>query len=206
MKIVFLDAKTIGEDIDLSDYDKLGRVVKYDFSTLDEIPERVKDAQVLVINKAPMNEKTLGQAEKLKLICVTATGTNNLDKAYLEQRGIAWRNVADYSTNSVAQHTFAMLFYLMEHLRYYDDYVKQDRYTNDRCFTHFEKHFSELTGKTWGIIGLGNIGRQVAKAARAFGARIIYYSASGQKGQDGYEQVDLDTLLKESDFGTCTLK
>ena len=80
MKIVFLDAKTIGEDIDLSDYDKLGQVVKYDFSTPDEIPERVKDAQVLVINKAPMNEKTLGQAEKLKLICVTATGTNNLDK------------------------------------------------------------------------------------------------------------------------------
>ena len=147
MKIVFLDAKTIGEDIDLSDYDKLGQVVKYDFSTPDEIPERVKDAQVLVINKAPMNEKTLRQAEKLKLICVTATGTNNLDKAYLEQRGIAWRNVADYSTHSVAQHTFAMLFYLMEHLRYYDDYVKQDRYTNDRCFTHFEKHFSELTGK-----------------------------------------------------------
>lgn len=143
----------------------LGQVVKYDFSTPDEIPERVKDAQVLVINKAPMNEKTLRQAEKLKLICVTATGTNNLDKAYLEQRGIAWRNVADYSTHSVAQHTFAMLFYLMEHLRYYDDYVKQDRYTNDRCFTHFEKHFSELTGKTWGIIGLGNIGRQVAKAA-----------------------------------------
>lgn len=200
MKIVFLDAKTIGEDIDLSDYDKLGQVVKYDFSTPDEIPERVKDAQVLVINKAPMNEQTLGQAEKLKLICVTATGTNNLDKAYLEQRGIAWRNVADYSTHSVAQHTFAMLFYLMEHLRYYDDYVKQDRYTNDRCFTHFEKHFSELTGKTWGIIGLGNIGRQVAKAARAFGARIIYYSASGQKGQEGYEQVDLDTLLKESDI------
>ena len=111
MKIVFLDAKTIGEDIDLSDYDKLGQVVKYDFSTPDEIPERVKDAQVLVINKAPMNEKTLGQAEKLKLICVTATGTNNLDKAYLEQRGIAWRNVAEllYSFRGTAYFCYVVL-------------------------------------------------------------------------------------------------
>ncbi len=200
MKIVFLDVKTIGDDIDLTSYEKLGEVIKYTFSTPDQIPDRVTDADVLVINKAPMNEKTLESARQLKLICVTATGTNNLDKDYLARRGIAWRNVADYSTNSVAQHTFAMLFYLLEKLRYYDDYVKEDRYTNDSMFTHFEKRFYELQGKTWGIIGLGNIGRRVAQIAETFGARVIYYSASHSKPQPGYCQVDLDTLLSQSDI------
>ena len=110
MKIVFLDAKTIGDDIDLSAYDALGEVVKYGFSTSEEVPERVKDADVLVINKIEINEQTIGTAKNLKLVCVTATGTNNLDKEYLEKRGIAWRNVAGYSTESVTQHTFALLF------------------------------------------------------------------------------------------------
>lgn len=200
MKIVFLDVKTIGEDIDLSGYDELGEVVKYGFSSLGEIPERVKDADVIIVNKVPVNEQTIGTAEKLKLVCVTATGTNNLDKEYLERRGIAWRNAAGYSTETVAQHTFAMLFYLLEKLRYYDDYVKEERYVNDTIFTHFGEHFTEVCGKTWGIIGLGMIGRRVADIARAFGAKIIYYSASGRPAQDGYEQVDLDTLLEKSDI------
>ena len=126
MKIVFLDAKTIGEGIDLSAYDALGEVVKYGFSTSEEVPERVKDADVLVINKIEINEQTIGTAKNLKLVCVTATGTNNLDKEYLEKRGIAWRNVAGYSTESVTQHTFALLFYLLEKMRYYDEYVKTE--------------------------------------------------------------------------------
>ena len=113
MKIVFLDAKSIGEDIDLSAYDALGEVIKYDFSTAEEAAVRSVDADVLVLNKVEVNEKTIGNASHLKLVCVTATGTNNLDKAYLEKRGITWRNVAGYSTESVAQHTFAMLFYLL---------------------------------------------------------------------------------------------
>ena len=133
-------------------------------------------------------------------MCVTATGTNNLDKDYLDKRGIAWRNVAGYSTESVAQHTFAMFFYLLEHLRYYDEYVKSDRYTNDTIFTHFEKVFYELKGKTWGIIGLGNIGRRVASIASAFGADVIYASPSGSAPQNGYHQVDLDTLYRTSDI------
>lgn len=200
MKIVFLDAKTIGDDIDLSGFDKLGTVIKYPFSISSEIPERVQDADVIIVNKIQVNESTIGRASKLKLVCVTATGTNNLDKDYLKCRSIAWRNVAGYSTESVAQHTFAMLFYLLEHLRYYDDYVKNDHYTNDTIFTHFEKTFCELKGKTWGIIGLGNIGRRVADIASAFGAHIIYTSPSGSAPQDGYCQVDLDTLLKSSDI------
>lgn len=200
MKIVFLDVKTIGEDIDLSGFDKLGEVVKYDFSTSEEVPGRIQDADVIILNKVQVNEQTIGKAEKLKLVCVTATGTNNLDKDYLEKRGIAWRNVAGYSTETVAQHTFAMLFYLLEKMRYYDDYVKEDRYINDTIFTHFAEHFTEICGKTWGIIGLGTIGRRVADIAKAFGAQIIYYSASGRPAQEGYEQVDLDTLLAKSDI------
>lgn len=200
MKIVFLDAKTIGDDIDLSKFDELGEVVKYDFSNAVQIPARVSDADVLVLNKVEVNEQTIGTAKKLKLVCVTATGTNNLDKEYLEKHHIAWRNVAGYSTESVAQHTFALLFYLLENLRYYDDYVKNGRYINDTMFTHFAERFFEIKGKTWGIIGLGNIGRRVADIAEMFGADIIYYSPSGNKPQDGYKQVDFDTLLASSDI------
>lgn len=200
MKLVFLDTKTIGEDIDLSAYDALGEVVKYGFSTLEEIPERVKDADVLIVNKIAINEQTIGTAKNLKLVCVTATGTNNLDKEYLKKRGIAWRNVAGYSTESVTQHTFALLFYLLEKIRYYDDYVKNEKYINDTVFTHFAEHFNEVNGKTWGIIGLGTIGRRVADIAKAFGARVIYYSALGSPAQEGYEQVDFETLLATSDI------
>lgn len=200
MKLVFLDTKTIGEDIDLSAYDALGEVVKYGFSTLEEIPERVKDADVLIVNKIAINEQTIGTAKNLKLVCVTATGTNNLDKEYLKKRGIAWRNVAGYSTESVTQHTFALLFYLLEKIRYYDDYVKDEKYINDTVFTHFAEHFNEVNRKTWGIIGLGTIGRRVADIAKAFGARVIYYSASGSPAQEGYEQVDFETLLATSDI------
>lgn len=200
MKLVFLDVKTIGEDIDLSMFDDIGEVIRYSYSTEEEIPERVKDADVIIVNKVLINEKTIYSADRLKLVCVTATGTNILDKDYLERRGIAWRNVAGYSTESVAQHTFSMLFYLLENMRYYDEYVKNGDYVNDTSFKHFERSFHELNSMTWGIIGLGNIGRRVAGIARAFGAEIIYYSASGADPQDGYTQVDLDTLLSKSDI------
>lgn len=200
MKIVFLDAKTIGEDIDLSGFDELGEIVKYGFSTAEEARERSKDADVLVLNKVQVNEQTIGAAKHLKLVCVTATGTNNLDKEYLAQQGIEWRNVAGYSTESVAQHTFAMLFYLLEKLPYYDNYVKSEKYVNDVSFTHFAKAFHELSGKTYGIIGLGNIGRRVADIAKAFGCHVIYYSTSGRNSQPGYERVSFDELLERSDI------
>ncbi len=200
MKIVFLDAKTIGDDIDLSAFDALGEVVKYDFSTTEEAAERVTDADVIVLNKVEMNEQSIGMAKNLKLVCVTATGTNNLDKEYLAKRGIEWRNVAGYSTDIVAQHTFAMLFYLYEKLRYYDDYVKTEKYVGDKLFSHFSNVFHEIAGKTWGIIGLGNIGRRVADIAGMFGCRVIYYSTSGCNNQPGYERVELGQLLAESDI------
>ena len=200
MKIVFLDRKTIGEDIDLSEFDEFGEVVIYDYSTPEEIPERIEDADIIVLNKMPINEKTVGKAKNLKLVCVTATGTNNLDKDYLANRGIEWRNVAGYSTEAVAQHTFSLLFYLYEHMAYYDNYVKSEMYVNDRMFTHFEKHFNEISGKTWGIIGLGNIGKRVAEIASCFGAKVVYYSTSGRNNDSVYERVDFDTLLASSDI------
>lgn len=200
MKIVFLDAKTIGEDIDLSAYEILGEVIKYDFTTTEEASSRTADADILIVNKVQINAFTIGAASHLKLVCVTATGTNNLDKTYLDSRQIAWRNVAGYSTESVAQHTFSMLFYLLEKLRYYDDYVKDERYVNDKVFTHFAETFFELNGKTWGIIGLGNIGKRVADIAKCFGANIIYYSTSGKNLQPEYNPVSLEKLLSCSDI------
>ena len=200
MKIVFLDVKTIGEDIDLSGFDALGEVVKYPFSTTEEALERTKDADVIILNKVEINEASIGKAEHLKLVCVTATGTNNLDKEYLAQRGIAWRNVAGYSTESVAQHTFALLFYLFEKLSYYDNYVKSEQYVGDVTFTHFANVFHELSGKTWGIVGLGNIGRRVADLAKQFGCHVIYYSTSGKNHNDNYERVSFEQLLTMSDI------
>lgn len=200
MKIVFLDVKTIGEDIDLSDFDRLGEVVKYPFSTPEEALERTKDADVIVLNKVEINEKSIGNAEHLKLVCVTATGTNNLDKEYLAKRGIEWRNVAGYSTESVAQHTFALLFYLLEKLRYYDDYVKTEKYIGDVTFTHFANVFHEISGMTWGIVGLGNIGRRVAELAKCFGCHVVYYSTSGKNTNSDYERVGFEELLAMSDI------
>lgn len=200
MKIVFLDRKTIGEDIALTKFHAFGDLVEYDFSTSQEIPARIEDADIIITNKCNMNEETLAGAKNLKLICVTATGTNNLDKEYLEKRKIAWRNVAGYSTETVAQHTFALLFYLYENLAYYDAYVKEEKYVNDKMFTHFSKTFHQLAGKTWGIIGLGAIGKRVAEIATVFGCKAQYFSTSGRNHDSQYQEVDLQTLLKTSDI------
>ena len=200
MKIVFLDAKTIGDDMDLSGFARFGQVERYDFSSETEARERLTDADIAILNKVPINEQTIGAARKLKLVCVTATGTDNLDKDYLQQRGIVWKNVAGYSTETVAQHTFAMLFYLAEKLRYYDEYVKSEAYVGDEMFTHFENLFHEIAGKTWGIIGMGTIGRRVAELARLFGCRVIYYSTLGKNNQQDYPRVELHELLAESDI------
>ena len=200
MKIVFLDAKTIGDDIDLSGFERLGEVVKYEFSTTEQARERTRDADVIVLNKVLVNEQSIGEASHLKLVCVTATGTNNLDKDYLAERGIEWRNVAGYSTETVAQHTFALLFYLWEKMAYYDGYVKSGNYVDDVMFTHFSNVFHDLSGRTWGVVGLGAIGRRVADIAGMFGCRVIYYSTSGAHDAPGYTRVDFDTLLAESDI------
>ena len=199
MKIVFLETKTLGEDVSLEAFEALGEVVRYELSDPAKNAERAKDADVLVVNKIPMNAESLALAENLKLICLTATGTNNVDFSYTNQRGIAVTNVKGYSTQSVVQHTFALFFYLYEKLPYYDKFVKSGDYSRNDIFCHFDAKFNELHGKTWGIIGLGEIGRGVAAIAKLFGCRVIYYSTSGKNDNADYERVDFDTLLRESD-------
>ena len=200
MKIVALERINVGYDVDVSRFHELGEFIEYDFSTADQIKERGQGAEILVINKLPMNENTLRDLTELKLICVTATGTDNVDVDYCKSRGISVCNVKGYSTASVVQHTFAVLFYVFEKLNYYDAYVKSGDYTKNAIYTHFDEHFCELQDKTWGIIGLGEIGRGVAKAAEAFGCKVIYYSTSGKNSTTDYKQVDFDTLLAASDI------
>ncbi len=199
-KIVMLERDNVGADIDLSYFENLGELTIYGTTDYNQVVERIGDAEVLVINKIPMNEATLKDAKNVKLICVTATGTDNVDMDYCESRGISVKNVRSYSTESVVQHTFAMLFYLYEKLRFYDDYVKNGEYVKCPRFTYFGEEFHELSGKTWGIVGLGEIGARVADIARAFGCKVIYYSTSGRNNNDCYERVDFDTLLTQSDI------
>lgn len=200
MNIVFLEADNLGTDMKFERFFELGEVVVYGQTPEELIPERIAEADAIVLNKLPMNEKTLGGAQYLKYIGITATGTNNIDFDYVNKRGIRVTNVAGYSTDVVAQHTFAMTLYLLEHLRYYDDYVKSGEYTKSDSFCHMDRRFTELSGKTWGIIGLGAIGRRVAGIAETFGCEVIYYSASGKNNNAKYRQVDFDTLLSESDI------
>ncbi len=199
MKIIFMETDTLGEDVDLAPFHKLGEVEKYPCSVAELNAERIKDADVVIVNKIPMKASTLDAAKNLKLICITGTGTNIVDFNYTNGRGIKVANVKGYSTKSVVQHTFALFFYLYEKLSYYDQFVKSGEYIRSDIFSHFIVKFHELAGKTWGIIGLGEIGRGVAEVARLFGCKVIYYSTSGKNSNPDFDQVNLDTLLAESD-------
>jgi glycerate dehydrogenase len=199
MKIVFLDALTVGKDMDLRDFSKIGDFNCYQASSVSESVERMKDADIVITNKVQLKEENLSKAKELKLICLTATGTNNVDLDYCKKKGIAVCNVAGYSTASVTQHTFSLLFYILEKLNFYDSYVKEGRYSKCDIFTFLEPPFSELSGKIFGIIGLGDIGRSVARVATAFGCKVCYYSTSGANQNPDYERVELEALLGKSD-------
>ncbi len=208
MKIVILERNSVGTDIDVERFSDFGELVSYPVTvTEEEVAERIADADIVIANKSPMNEASMKDAKNVKLICNFATGYDNIDLNYCNKRGILAANVRDYSTAAVAQHTFAMALYLSEHLNYYDFYVKSGVYSNQPRFSNFDKTFTELEGKTWGIIGMGNIGRKVAKIAESFGCKVIFYSASGNSTCTDYERVDFDTLLAKSDFisGHCPL-
>jgi glycerate dehydrogenase len=200
MKIAFLDAKTIGDDIDLNIFKEFGEFIAYPTTKREETLERIKDADIVITNKVVLDRDILEKVDNLKLICVAATGYNNIDVEAAKEKGIAITNVAGYSTESVVQHTFAMLFYLLEHLKYYDEYVKSGEYAKSEIFTHLGKPFWEIYGKTWGIIGLGTIGRRVAEVAESFGAKVIYTSTSGVERKEKYPRYELDELLKTSDI------
>jgi lactate dehydrogenase-like 2-hydroxyacid dehydrogenase len=198
-KIVILDGKTLGE----LDFDKLrefGELAYYDTTKPEEVVERIKDANIVLTNKVVLNENNLKEAKNLELICETATGFNNIDIVYAKNNNIAVTNVAGYSTNTVAQHTFATVLSLYDKLSYYDNYVKSGDYAKSGLFTNVSKPFYELEGKTWGIIGFGAIGKRVAKIAEVFGVNVIYYSTSGKNSNSEYKRVDFKALLDQSDI------
>jgi glycerate dehydrogenase len=199
MNIVILDTLTYG-DTSLERFDALGTVSTYVTTSAEETAERVYDANVIVTNKVLINDAVMAAAPNLKLICVAATGMNNIDHDAAARRGITVKNVAGYSTDAVVQHTFSMLFYLMGHSRYYDEYVKSGSWQKEAVFAHIGPSFSELRGKMWGIIGLGEIGQNVAKIASAFGANVCYYSTSGKNENSDFEKTTLSRLIENSDI------
>lgn len=199
-KICILDAGTLGNDIDLSVFQEFGEVLVYDITAPENVVERIKDCEIIITNKVILDRSNLQHAPQVKLICVAATGTNNIDLEYARNKSITVTNVAGYSTHSVVQHTFAMLFYLLESPAYYDSYVKSGQYAESKIFTHLGRPFWELYGKTWGIIGLGTIGQAVAGVAREYGCQVVYYSTSGDNHNSDYTKVDLTELLQMSDI------
>lgn len=199
MKIVVLDRTSVGEDVSVEEMKQYGEVVFYNSTPDDLVAERIADADIVVANKNPINEAALKGAEHVKLVCQFATGYDNVDIGYCKSRGIRVVNVRNYSTAAVAQHTVALALSVLENVPYYDEYVKSGAYSAQERFAHFGKTYYELDGKVWGIIGMGNIGRSVARIAEALGCRVIFYSASGRSTCTDYERVDFDTLLARSD-------
>lgn len=200
MKLAILERNSAGTDIDMSGFEKFGEVVCYPNTVAENTAERVRDADIVVANKAPMNESTLKDAPNVKLICLFATGFDNVDLSYCKSRGIKVANVVNYCTSAVAQHTLLLAMALSEKLAFYDNYVKSGEYGAQDRFSNFDRPFSELAGKTWGIVGMGSIGSTVARMAQAMGCKVIFYSASGKSTCTEYERVELDALLERSDI------
>lgn len=199
MKIVFLDKLTLGNDISLEEFNKFGEVVTYEHSNEENTAKRISDADIVVTNKVVINKETMKKVN-LKLICVAATGTNNIDLEYAKEINLPVMNVAGYSTSSVAQLTFALALELIQKTSYYSSYVKDGQWEKSPIFTNLDKPFNELDGKRWGIIGLGNIGLKVASIAESFGCNVHYYSTSGANNNAQYTQDSLEDLIKKSDI------
>lgn len=200
MKLVVLERNSVGTDVDVSCFEKFGEVEYYPNTVAENTAERIKDADIIISNKAPMNESTLKDAPNVKLICLFATGFDCVDLAYCKSRGIKVANVVNYSTAAVVQHTILLALALEEKIFHYDDYVKSGAYAAQDRFSNFDQVFGELDGKTWGIVGMGNIGRGVARVAQALGCNVIFYSASGKSSCTEYKRVELDELLAQSDI------
>ena len=200
MKIVILERNSAGLDIPMEPFYRLGEVTEYANTVTDQAAERIRDAEIIVANKVRLNEETLKDAPNVKLICLFATGYDNVDLEYCSRRGIKVANVRNYCTPAVAQHTFTMALWLLEKMSFYDNYVKSGTYSAQDRFSNFDEPFYELEGKTWGIIGMGGIGHKVASIAGAFGCHVIFYSASGKSTCTEYERVEFDELLHRSDI------
>ena len=198
MKIVFLDAATMGTS-SLEPIERQGELTAWPNSTPDEAVRRVRDCDVLVINKIKVNDQLLDAAPRLRLVCEAGTGINNIDVVACSKRGIIVRNVAGYSTDSVVQETFMHVLNLLGNGAYFDNVVKSGAYSRSGLFTDYSRPFIEMAGKTLGVIGLGAIGTKVAKIGTAFGMRVIYYSTSGTNHNAEYPSVPLERLMHESD-------
>jgi glycerate dehydrogenase len=199
MNIVFLDRSTLGEDICIDMFSQLGNVTSYDITQADETLNRVKEADIVVTNKVVISKEIM-DASKIKLICVAATGMNNIDLEHAKAKNIPVKNVAGYSTNSVAQVTLSMVLHFLTHLNFYNDFTKAGKWQISPIFTNLDQPFHELQDKKWGIIGLGTIGKKVAQIASAFDCNVVYYSTSGVKREEPYESVELDELLQTCDI------
>ncbi|MBE0496478.1 MAG: D-2-hydroxyacid dehydrogenase [Campylobacterales bacterium] len=200
MKIVFLDAQTMGKDIDLGLFETFGEFRTYETTSPEECVAHIADANIILTNKVLIDAATMDACPHLQLICITATGTNNVDLAHADKKGIAVKNVAGYSTASVAQTTIMLALSLIGRCGYYDDFVKKGGWVEAPTFTHIERPFWELKGKRWGIIGLGTIGKEVAKIATAFGSEVVYFSTSGANNDALYQRLSLEEMLQ-----TCSV-
>ncbi len=199
MNILILDAATLGDDLDLSPFSSLGSVTVYQTTSAEEMLTRTVDADVLVLNKVKCNRDTLKNANRLKLICVAATGYDNIDIKYCKEKGIAVCNVVGYSTDSVAAVTVSTVLALATHLYEYDEYTKSGAYSKGAFANKVSPVYHELNGKTWGIYGYGNIGRRVGAVASALGCRVLVCKRTPD---ESVACVSLDTLLEESDILT----
>lgn len=200
MKIVFLDADTMGAMDLKSAFAILGEYIQYGNSTTIEAIERSIDATVVITNKVKLEKDFFDKVKSVKLICIAATGMNNVDLEAAREYGVEVRNVKGYSTSSVAQHTFSMIFSLLNHTTGYDAYVKSPNgYAESPIFTNFQHEVWELKGKTLGVVGMGEIGKRVGGIAQIFGADVVYYSTSGLNDQAGFRRVFLEDLLTISD-------
>jgi glycerate dehydrogenase len=199
MKIVFLDAATMG-DASMAEISALGEFVCYPSSTAEEARARAADADVVLLNKVIVDKTFLDACPKLKLVCEAGTGINNIDVKLCDERGVIVRNVAGYSTESVAQTAWMHILALSGRAFHYNAYVRDGRYSAGSIHVDAEHPFTEIFGKTLGIVGMGAIGQKVAAIGTAFGMKVIYYSTSGTAHCKDYPAVSLDELLKESDF------
>ncbi|MCC8035108.1 MAG: D-2-hydroxyacid dehydrogenase [Rikenellaceae bacterium] len=197
-KIVFLDEYTVDKS-DLSALRQFGEYTGYDSTEPGQIVERSKDADIVITNKTPFRADTIALLPKLKLICIAATGMNNVDLEAASNAGIEVKNAVDYSTYSVAEHTLGMALSLLKQFPYLDNFVKSGQYTGYGRLFNFSRPTYELYGKKWGIIGLGNIGKRVARLANAFGCDVSYYSTSGKNSDTEFRRVPLEELLATSD-------
>lgn len=203
MKIVVLEADSVGKDVSWKGLARFGELITYGTTREEEIPDRIRDANIVIPNKCRLCEETMKEATELQLICEAATGYNNIDLPYCKKRGILVTNVRAYSTEAVVQHTFALLLQILEKLDFYAGKIESGEYGKGESFTVMGPVFHELSGMRMGIIGLGNIGRRVAEIATVFGMEVVYYSASGRTYDVPYKAVDFDTLLSTSDVVSC---